>query len=133
MLLHLKYDKEYFKKVFLDYFSNVKENEKDLLVTRFILMKIIIKRVKEAFDIYQDFKNFDFFEKSLFNKMFDFLFLSIKDGDKNIFGNIVTSFENSFKRDKDIKKIMSMIGSQYFGIQDQGNFNLMSMMGSMFS
>ena len=132
-LLHLKYDKIFTKQIFTNYFLDIKKNEKDLLITRFILMKIVIKRVKEAFDIFQDFRQDNFFKESLLCKMLEFLFESLLQKNKEVFEKLMGSCENCMRRDEDIGKCLKMIGSQYFGIQDSGSFNLMSMMGSMFS
>ncbi len=65
--------------------EKVKLDEKDLLLTRFVLMKVLINKTGHAYKIYSEFANNSYLKNSLLKEFLYYLFESLKLRDKEIF------------------------------------------------
>ena len=102
-------------------------------MTRYALTKIALNKTAQSYSFVMDFAQDKAFEQSLLLNFLKYLFKAIQFKSKELFDITRETFENSLKRDPEFEKLLSKIGSGYFGIQEKQNFNLMSMMGSLFS
>lgn len=80
-----------------------------------------------------DFEEREEFKNTLLLNFIKFVFKAIQNKSKELFETALEVFQNSIKRDPEFEKLLSKIGFGYFGIQEKQNFNLMNMMGNLFS
>jgi len=93
-----------------------------------------MKRLEEAYDIYSHYKNTSYLEEdTLCSELLFHIFESMRLKDGEIFKAVVSTFQNTIKRDPDIEKIVKKVGSMYFGINDGSGVDMLSMLSSMFA
>lgn len=102
-------------------------NEQDLYVIRYLLLKLVSKRQKEAEKLFAFFKEEGYLDSLLAN-MIKFVFRSIDLNSAEVFERLLVTYEKSMQRDPELKMLMEKIGEVYFNIRKAQPTNFLATM-----
>lgn len=131
--IQIYYSKELSQKLFSTWFESVQESERDLLLTRFVLMKTAVNKAKQAYEFYLDICNWPEIHNSPLNRFLQLFFKSLDIRSKQVFVRNREVFKGELERDPEFSKLLDRIGFIFLGIEMKQEFNLMSMIGNLFN
>lgn len=108
------------------------DSEKDLLIARFILYLLILKKFNTAKELYEKVGGAEASRDSLLLESIGKLFISIERKNKEWFKALVESVPRTLQRDPELGKLFKKCGKVYLGVED-GAPDLFAMFESFLS
>lgn len=124
-------DEDHFQTCFEQYVEAVPSKEKNLVLIRFVLYMMIHKKMKEAFQVNEFFKNIQGYAASNESQMLGYLFRAAKVNNLEIYQAIIEKYDGVIGRDPSVKKMVDKVGEDYCGAESNGGFNMFSMIQNL--
>lgn len=119
------------KELLLGWMGKAQSEEQDLYVIRYLLLKLVARRPKEAETLYTFFKEEGYLDTALAN-MIKYIFQSLKLNSGEVFSQLSVTYEKSLQRDPELGMLMEKIGEMYFNIRKPQATNFLANMMSQF-
>jgi len=119
------------KELLLKWAKKAPSYEQDLYIIRYLLLKLVSKRSKEAEKLFAFFKEEGYLDSLLAN-MIKYIFKSIELNSADVYSQLAVTYEKSLQRDPELGILMEKIGEVYFNIKKPQQTNFLATMLNSF-